>query len=100
MVGEQGAGRFRNGPPAVITANSGHSIVYAHFGEFPCGNVSEVCLFTHAPCGPSLVMALVRAEVLPLIGLVLVFAVKVFHGLAKGVELEVSGDFKLADFKP
>lgn len=49
LVGEEGAGGLGNGPPAVVAADTGHLIVYAHFGEVPCGNVSEVCLFTKAP---------------------------------------------------
>ena len=110
LVGEEGAGRLGDGPPAVVAADTGHLIVYAHFGEVPCGNVSEVCLFTKAPRCPCSVMVLVRAEILPLVGCVRAFAVQVFYGLAQGGELEggdsstsagmTGRDSELADFQP
>ena len=42
LVGEEGAGGLGNSAPAVVAADAGHAVVYAHFGEVPCGNVSEV----------------------------------------------------------
>ena len=83
LVGEEGAGGLGNGAPAVVAADAGHAVVYAHFGEVPCGNVSEVHVL---------------------------FGGEVLDALAQGGELEggdsstsvgmTGRDGELADFQP